>query len=120
MLLHFAGAPSPRHQGDSQRKDGDQIQKMVANPQDQLKQVVEVIGLLQCIPGDGDRLAPIEGLQSWHESLAYAAFEIVHTDEMGRSGWNLLGRYAFSVPEAVQRGELRPLWSPSDCTEEVA
>jgi TnpA family transposase len=33
---------------------------------------------------------------------------------------NLLGRYAFSVPEAVQRGELRPLRSPSDLTEEVA
>ena len=33
---------------------------------------------------------------------------------------NLLGRYAFSVPEAVQRGELRPLRSPSDPTEEVA
>jgi TnpA family transposase len=33
---------------------------------------------------------------------------------------NLLGRYAFSVSEAVQRGELRPLRSPSDSTEEVA
>jgi hypothetical protein len=33
---------------------------------------------------------------------------------------NLLGRYAFSVPEAVQRGELRPLRSSSDLTEEVA
>jgi hypothetical protein len=30
------------------------------------------------------------------------------------------GRHAFSVPEAVQRGELRPLRRPSDCTEEVA
>src|SRR6516162_7772811 len=33
---------------------------------------------------------------------------------------NLLGRYAFSLPEAVQRGELRPLRSPSDVAEEVA
>ena len=33
---------------------------------------------------------------------------------------NLLGRYAFSVPEAVQRGELRPLRSPSESIEEVA
>jgi hypothetical protein len=33
---------------------------------------------------------------------------------------NLLGRYAFSLPEAVQRGELRPLRSPSDSTWEVA
>ena len=33
---------------------------------------------------------------------------------------NLLGRYAFAVPEAVQRGELRPLRTPSDLAEEVA
>ena len=33
---------------------------------------------------------------------------------------NLLGKYAFSVPESVQRGELRPLRSPSDSIEEVA
>ena len=33
---------------------------------------------------------------------------------------NLLGRYAFSVPEAVQRGELRPLRNPSDALDDVA
>jgi hypothetical protein len=33
---------------------------------------------------------------------------------------NLLGRYAFSVPEAVQRGELRPLRNPADSIEDVA
>jgi len=33
---------------------------------------------------------------------------------------NLLGRYAFSVPETVQRGELRPLRNPSDSMEDVA
>lgn len=33
---------------------------------------------------------------------------------------NLLGRYAFSVPDAVQRGELRPLRSPSDALDDVA
>ncbi|MGJ0491058.1 hypothetical protein [Methylobacter sp.] len=27
---------------------------------------------------------------------------------------NLLGRYSFAVPEAVTRGELRPLRDPSD------
>ena len=31
---------------------------------------------------------------------------------------NLLGRYAFSVPEAVQRGQLRPLRSSSEAIEE--
>ena len=33
---------------------------------------------------------------------------------------NLLGRYAFSVPDAVQRGELRSLRSPSDALDDVA
>jgi hypothetical protein len=33
---------------------------------------------------------------------------------------NLLGRYAFSVPDAVQRGELRPLRSASDALDDVA
>ena len=30
---------------------------------------------------------------------------------------NLLGRYAFSVPESVSRGELRPLRNPGDPIE---
>ena len=33
---------------------------------------------------------------------------------------NLLGQYAFSVPDAVWRGELRPLRDPADNFEEVA
>ena len=33
---------------------------------------------------------------------------------------NLLGRYSFSLPESVQRGQLRPLRNPSEATEEAA
>lgn len=33
---------------------------------------------------------------------------------------NLLGRYAFSVPDSVIRGELRPLRNPADALEDVA
>jgi hypothetical protein len=33
---------------------------------------------------------------------------------------NLLGRYAFSVPEAVQLGQLRPLRSSSEAIEELS
>jgi hypothetical protein len=33
---------------------------------------------------------------------------------------NLLGRYAFAVPEAVSRGELRLLRNPADALEDVA
>jgi TnpA family transposase len=32
---------------------------------------------------------------------------------------NLLGRYAFSVPESVQRGELRPLRNPTEALDEL-
>ncbi len=30
---------------------------------------------------------------------------------------NLLGRYSFSLPDFVQRGQLRPLRNPSEATE---
>ena len=33
---------------------------------------------------------------------------------------NLLGRYSFSLPDSVQRGQLRPLRNPSETTEEAA
>ena len=33
---------------------------------------------------------------------------------------NLLGRYAFSVPDAVERGQLRPLRSSSEAIEELS
>jgi TnpA family transposase len=33
---------------------------------------------------------------------------------------NLLGRYSFSLPDSVQRGQLRPLRNPSEMTEEAA
>jgi TnpA family transposase len=33
---------------------------------------------------------------------------------------NLLGRYAFSVPDSVVRGQLRPLRNPTDALEDVA
>ncbi len=32
---------------------------------------------------------------------------------------NMLGRYAFSLPDAVVRGELRPLRNPADTREEL-
>jgi hypothetical protein len=32
----------------------------------------------------------------------------------------LLGRYAFSVPDSVVRGQLRPLCNPTDALEDVA
>lgn len=33
---------------------------------------------------------------------------------------NLLGRYAFAVPDSVVRGQLRPLRNPADALEDIA
>jgi hypothetical protein len=34
--------------------------------------------------------------------------------------FNLLGRYAFTVPDSVVSGQLRPLRNPADALEDVA
>ena len=34
--------------------------------------------------------------------------------------FDLLGRYAFSVPDSVVRGQLRPLRNPADALDDVA
>jgi TnpA family transposase len=59
------------------------------------------------------------------EQLRHEGFRINPEDEARLSPLvfdhiNLLGRYAFSVPESVGRGELRPLRNPGDPLEEAA
>ena len=79
------------------------------------------------------RIADIGGARYWNTLYINAALE-----QLAREGHhlksedvarlsplvfehiNLLGRYAFSVPEAVTRGELRPLRKPAEVLEEVA
>jgi TnpA family transposase len=59
------------------------------------------------------------------QQLEQEGFEI-HSEDVARLSplifehINLLGRYAFSLPEAVSRGELRPLRNASDLFEEIA
>ena len=59
------------------------------------------------------------------EQLASEGYTI-HEEDMARLSplvfdhINLLGRYAFSVPESVARGQLRPLRNPADTLEDVA
>jgi hypothetical protein len=59
------------------------------------------------------------------QQLEQEGFE-VHSEDIARLSplvyehINVLGRYAFSLPEAVSRGELRPLRNPSDVDEEIA
>lgn len=51
---------------------------------------------------------------------------VIHSEDVARLSpliferINVLGRYAFSLPEAVSRGELRPLRNASDLFEEIA
>jgi hypothetical protein len=58
------------------------------------------------------------------QQLEQEGFEIQSEDIAGLSPpvfeqINVLGRYAFSLPEAVSRGELRPLRSAFDAFEEI-
>jgi TnpA family transposase len=40
--------------------------------------------------------------------------DVARLSPLGFGHINMLGRYSFAVPEAVRRGELRPLRGPSD------
>jgi TnpA family transposase len=62
--------------------------------------------------------AALEQLQS--EGFPIKAEDVARLSPLVFEHINLLGRYAFSVPDAVQRGELRPLRSPSDALDDVA
>lgn len=62
--------------------------------------------------------AALEQLQS--EGFPIKAEDVARLSPLVFEHINLLGRYAFSVPDSVQRGELRPLRSPSDALDDVA
>lgn len=54
------------------------------------------------------------------EGLQINAHDVARLSPLVFDHINLLGRYAFAVPEAVSRGELRPLRNPADALEDVA
>ena len=69
----------------------------------------------------------------WNTLYINAAFEqlasqgyAIHTEDIARLSplvfehINLLGRYAFSVPDSVVRGQLRSLRNPADALEDIA
>jgi TnpA family transposase len=62
--------------------------------------------------------AALEQLQA--EGYPIQAEDVARLSPLVFEHINLLGRYAFSVPEAVGRGELRPLRDPANAVEEVA
>ena len=77
---------------------------------------VEVLELLREIRSAAQ--AALEQLRV--EGFPVRAEDVVRLSPLIHDHINLLGRYAFSLPEAVQRGELRPLRNPADSIEEVA
>ena len=46
--------------------------------------------------------------------------DIARLSPLGHEHINMLGRYAFTLPETVARGELRPLRNPAIQAEELA
>ena len=45
--------------------------------------------------------------------------DVARLSPLGFAHINMLGRYAFSLPEAVARGELRPLRDPSQADDDT-
>jgi TnpA family transposase len=62
--------------------------------------------------------AALEQLQA--EGYPVKPEDVARLSPLGFDHINLLGRYAFSVPDSVVRGELRPLRNPTDALDEVA
>jgi len=56
--------------------------------------------------------AALEQLRA--EDYSVREEDVVRLSPLGHEHINLLGRYSFAVPEAVARGELRPLRNPAD------
>src|ERR1700686_4396248 len=98
-------------------KRGELRQRYREGQEDQLGAlglVVNVIILWNTLYMD----AALEQLRA--EGFPVQAEDVARLSPLVFEHINLLGRYAFSVPEAVQRGELRPLRSPSGLAEDVA
>jgi hypothetical protein len=55
-----------------------------------------------------------------HSAEIKRLFAIARLSPLVYEHINVLGRYAFSLPEAVSRGELRPLRNSSEVYEEIA
>lgn len=44
--------------------------------------------------------------------------DVARLSPLGHEHINMLGRYAFTLPEPVARGELRPLRNPNQATDD--
>jgi hypothetical protein len=98
-------------------KRGELRQRYREGQEDQLGAlglVVNIIVLWNTLYID----AAVEQLRA--EGFPVRAEDVARLSPLIHDHINLLGRYAFSVPDAVQRGELRPLRNPADAIEEIA
>jgi hypothetical protein len=57
--------------------------------------------------------------QLWSEGYQVEAADVARLSPLVFDHINLLGRYAFSIPDPVQRGELRPLRNPAEPLDDV-
>ena len=98
-------------------KRGELRQRYREGQEDQLGAlglVVNVIVLWNTIYMDAAvRQLRAEGYQIRDEDVA-------RLSPLGHEHINMLGRYAFTLPEPVARGELRPLRDPNPLGDEVA
>lgn len=98
-------------------KRGELRQRYREGQEDQLGAlglVVNIIVLWNTIYID----AAVQRLRS--EGFLVKAEDLARLSPLVFDHINLLGRYSFSLPDSVQRGQLRPLRSPSDATAEAA
>ena len=98
-------------------KRGELRQRYREGQEDQpgaLRLVVNIIVLWNTIYID----AAVQQLRA--EVFPVKAEDIARLSPLVFDHISLLGRYSFSLPDAVQRGQLRPLRNPSEATEEAA
>jgi hypothetical protein len=121
-----AGAPDPTESGEDRHKlaravfhgkRGELRQRYREGQEDQLGAlglVVNMIILWSTLYIN----AALE--QSAAEGYPIQPEDAARLSPLGFEHINLLGRYAFSVPDSVVRGQLRPLRNPADALENVA
>jgi hypothetical protein len=98
---------SPHARNHQRRREGQEDQLGA------LGLVVNIIVLWNTIYMD----AALEQLQK--EGYPIQPEDVARLSPLGFEHVNLLGRYAFSLPESVIRGQLRPLRNPAEVLEEV-
>ena len=97
---------------------GELRQRYREGQEDQLSALGVVVNIIMLWNTPLHRCAALEQLR--HEGFRINPEDEARLSPLVFDHINLLGRYAFSVPESVGRGELRPLRNPGDPLEEAS